>query len=70
MQNVKMNNLKKPMSGYMIFCKNMRQQIKDSGQDLTVKETMKYIGSCWRKLSIEDKTRYDLMAGDDRAKHN
>jgi protoporphyrinogen oxidase len=70
MQNVKMNKLKRPMTGYMMFCKKMRDKIKATGQDFTVKETMKTIGREWSKLSVEEKTRYDLLAGDDRAKLN
>lgn len=70
MQNVHMNNLKRPPTGYLYFCRQIRSQLKQAGTDLTTKELMGHIANQWSKLTPDQKARYDLQAGDDRAQFN
>ncbi len=39
----------------MIFAKTIRNNVKESGHDLTVQELMRLIGREWAKLSIDEK---------------
>ena len=62
MQRPAMANCRRPPTGYMVFAKLIRNNVKNSGQDLTVKELMRLIGREWQKLSIDEKYKYDVQA--------
>ena len=51
---------KRPMTGYMIFAKTIRNNVKQAGHDLTVQELMRLIGREWAKLSMDEKYQYDI----------
>ena len=55
-----MANCRRPPTGFMVFAKLIRNNVKNSGQDLTVKELMRLIGREWQKLSIDEKYKYDV----------
>ena len=50
------NAPKKPKSGYMIYCQNVRNEIKGENPDKKMIEISKILGSTWKELAEEDKT--------------
>ena len=49
---------KKPLSGYMLFAKEMRPKLKEESPDLTFGEVGKELGARWRALSDDEKAKY------------
>ena len=49
---------KKAVSGYMLFCKEMRPKVKDEMPDATFGELGKELGARWRGLSDAEKAKY------------
>ena len=49
---------KRPMSGYMLWLSEIREQIKGENPGISVTELSKVAGEKWKK--IEDKTVNDL----------
>ena len=54
------NAPKKPLSGYMLYCKQMRQQVTDENPELKSKEIVSKIASMWRELSDEEKAQFKV----------
>ena len=57
---------KKPLSGYNLFCKQRRQELKDSGQSQQMKptEVMKLLGEKWNTCSEDERSNYTQQAKD------
>eukprot|EP00548_Thalassiothrix_antarctica_P012618 CAMPEP_0194165840 /NCGR_PEP_ID=MMETSP0154-20130528/1645_1 /TAXON_ID=1049557 /ORGANISM="Thalassiothrix antarctica, Strain L6-D1" /LENGTH=75 /DNA_ID=CAMNT_0038876381 /DNA_START=138 /DNA_END=365 /DNA_ORIENTATION=- len=49
---------KKPLSGYMKFAKEHRQQVKDENADITFGQIGKKLGEMWRALDDKEKEEY------------
>ena len=49
---------KKPLSGYMLFAKEMRPKLKEESPDLSFGEVGKELGARWRALSDNEKAKY------------
>ena len=49
---------KKPLSGYMLFAKEMRPKLKEESPDLSFGEVGKELGARWRALSDDEKAKY------------
>ena len=49
---------KKPLSGYMLFAKEMRPKLKEQSPDLSFGEVGKELGARWRALSDAEKAKY------------
>ena len=52
---------KKPATGYMLFVKEMRPQVKEEFPDLSFGEYGKKLGAMWRAL--DEKTKENYKAG-------
>ena len=49
----KLNDLKKPMSPFFLFCTKTRNDLRDKGDDTKI--TAKQLGDMWDKLSKKKK---------------
>ena len=50
---------KKPLSGYLLFCKENRDQVKKEHSDFTFIQITKCLGEKWRNLSDEEKRAFN-----------
>ena len=64
------NAPKKPKSGYMIYCQNVRTEIKQENPDKKMIEISKILGSTWKELSEEDKKPYMKKASKDKKRYD
>ena len=46
------------LSGYMVFCKEMRSQIKKDYPDAGMTDMSKLLGKAWKELSDHEKSKY------------
>lgn len=53
---------KKPLSGYMLFCKQERPKIVKAHPNFTFAEVGKALGAAWRELSEAKKDEYKKKA--------
>ncbi|KAL7492365.1 hypothetical protein ACHAWT_002550 [Skeletonema menzelii] len=49
---------KKPLTGYMLFAKEMRPKVKEENPEMSFGELGKELGARWRALSEEEKGKY------------
>ncbi|KAL7426481.1 hypothetical protein ACHAXM_000465 [Skeletonema potamos] len=49
---------KKPLTGYMLFAKEMRPVVKEEQPELSFGELGKELGARWRALSDDAKAKY------------
>lgn len=54
----KKDGAKKPLSGYMLFVKHHRPQVKEENPDLTFGGIGKELGKMWRELSDKEKQEW------------
>ncbi|XP_027045962.1 FACT complex subunit SSRP1-like [Pocillopora damicornis] len=59
---------KRPMSGYMLWLSEIREQIKGENPGISVTELSKVAGEKWKK--IEDKTKWQEMAKEAKKKYD
>lgn len=64
------NSPKKPLSAYMLYCKDAREELKDSQPDLKGKDVMREMAKGWKKLSDDEKAPYEAEAEAAREKYN
>ena len=57
-KSAKPAGVKKPPSGYMLFCKSERPKIVKSKPSLTFGEVGKELGAAWKKLSDAEKAEF------------
>jgi hypothetical protein len=60
---------KKPLSSYIYFSQQIRDEIKKEKSDLSVNELMKEISARWQKASEEEKAPYNEMAHNDKKRY-
>ncbi len=53
---------KRPLSSYMLFCKDKRDEVKKENPELKSTEITKKLGELWRGLSEKKKKKYTDMA--------
>lgn len=61
--------IRRPPNAFMIFAKDRRREILYSNRSLTNKEVSKVLGSEWRLLSPDVRTRYQQMSEEMRHEH-
>lgn len=61
--------IKRPRSSYAFFMKDMRQKIATEHPDKNPRELMADIAAVWRKITDEDKARYNQMATEDKLRY-
>jgi hypothetical protein len=56
------NEPKKPLSSYMIFCSEKREEAKKQNPDMKLTEISKVLGAEWKELSDKEKKVYQDKA--------
>ena len=54
------NKPKRPLSSYVLFCNDMREELKEKHPELTFGEMNKALGKKWKEY--ENKEKYDTLA--------
>lgn len=62
-KTTKKGGSKKPLSGFMLFSKENRAQIKEDNPDITFGQIGKKLGEMWRALSDEEKQAFKDRKG-------
>ncbi|KAL4231167.1 hypothetical protein ACF0H5_008749 [Mactra antiquata] len=60
---------KKPMTGYVIFASQRRQEIKASNPELTFPEVTRQMGQEWSRMLDADKQKYLKAANEDKLRY-
>ena len=60
---------KRAQSSYMFFCAEKREELKEEEPDLKGSEIMKRLGSMWRDLDEEGKSKYETLALNDKTRY-
>ncbi|KAK8805387.1 hypothetical protein WA158_002043 [Blastocystis sp. Blastoise] len=60
---------RKPLSAYMFFCQDKRNELKVQKPTLTNQELVKEMGTMWQALEEKDKSTYDIMANNDKTRY-
>ena len=64
----KKNKLKRPLSAYMLFCREHRAQVMgEEGEKLPLGETTKRLASMWKSCDSKTKERFEEMARKEKA---
>jgi high mobility group protein B3 len=63
------NGPRRPLSGYMFFCKNMRNTIKEENPELSGKDITTELGRRWKSLSDKEKQPYLDMQNEDKQRY-
>ncbi len=61
---------KKPLSGYMLFCKEERPKVVKEHPDMKAKEVMTELGKRWKALSDEGRKKHNDKSADLKSKFN
>lgn len=60
---------KKPLSGYMMFCNDKRQDLKNDKPELSMTDCAKHLGAMWKALDEEQKKEYKIQAAAEKEKY-
>lgn len=60
---------KKPRGPYIIYCAEIRNEIKVSNPDLTMTQISKELGKRWNALSEAEKHKYQTMANEEKQRY-
>lgn len=61
---------KKPLTSYMLFCKDKRAELKALHPNMKFAELSKVMGFEWKSLSLAEKHKYAMKAVDDRTRYS
>lgn len=61
------NDVKKPLSSYMLFCKDHRKVI--ASENVAPRDVLKKLGEAWKALSDDEKSVYTEKAADDKRRY-
>jgi hypothetical protein len=64
------NAPKKPLTGYMTFCQEERENIKSENPEMKAKEIMSELGNRWKSLSEAEKKKYNDQYKAAKAKYD
>ena len=64
------NAPKRPTTGYMLYCKYARTEIKEANPGKKMTEISKILGATWKELSEEDKKPYTKKASKDKKRYD
>ena len=56
------NKPKKPLSAYMFFASNYRNEVKKANPEATLGEISKMLGGIWQELESDDKLPFEKQA--------
>ena len=65
---------KRPKSGYMLYCENRRQDVRNKNPDATFAEVIKKMASEWNNLEktpegVSEKEKFTQLAQDDKLRY-
>lgn len=60
---------KKPLSGYLFFCKDNREKLKKKNPDLKMTDLSKKLGQLWSKMSEKKKKPYVMLHEKDKIRY-
>jgi hypothetical protein len=63
------NAVKKPLSSYMLFCKDRRSVIAAENVGIAPRDVLKKLGEVWKALSADEKTVYTEKAAEDKRRY-
>eukprot|EP00798_Chlamydomonas_sp_ICE-L_P007605 gene7605-758_t len=63
------NAPKKPLSGYMFFCKDNREAVKEKDPSLKITEIASELGRMWKLLTDEEKKPFQAQAEKDKERY-
>merc|ERR1711977_622587 len=63
------NAPKKPLSAYMFFSKDAREEVKSENPDVSFGQIGKLLGAKWASLGDEEKSPYNEMASKDKERY-
>lgn len=61
---------KRPLTAYMYFCQDKRNEIKTANPEMTGTTITAHLGSLWKDLSDEKKAPYEEMQAKDKARYD
>ena len=64
------NAPKRPKTSYIFFCLDKRSEIIESTPNMPAKDIIKELGSAWRSLSSDSKTKYVDLAHKDKERYD
>jgi hypothetical protein len=63
------NAVKKPLSSYMLFCKDRRSVITAENVGIAPRDVLKKLGEVWKALSADEKSVYTEKASEDKRRY-
>lgn len=63
------NTPKRPLSAYILFCRDRRAAIKDSHPEYKVTDITKELGVQWKNISEKDKKYYESLASKEKSRY-
>ena len=63
------DGVQKNLSGYIIFCKDMRATVKTENPDINNKQIMTEMGARWKNADPETKKKYEQLASEDKERY-
>ncbi|KAL6628032.1 high mobility group box domain-containing protein, partial [Neocallimastix sp. 'constans'] len=60
---------KRPISSYMFFSQDKRNEVKSKNPDATFSEIGKITGNLWKNASAEEKEKYERKAKEDKERY-
>jgi hypothetical protein len=70
---VQIQTLKKPITGYIHFCNDVRKSVKEENSNLSPKEILSKLGELWQQIKNDggdEYKKYLKMAEDDKTRYN
>ena len=65
-KDVDPNKIKRPCSSYFQFMNDRRNKFKEDNPDMTMCQITKALTEVWKKLTEEEKGKYEDLASKDR----
>lgn len=63
------DGVQKNLSGYIIFCKDVRDTVKAENPELNNKQIMTEMGNRWRNANEDTKKKYEVLASEDKERY-
>ena len=60
---------KKPLTSYMFFCNDKREEIMTANPGKPIGEISKILGEMWKNISEKDREKYDEMNSKDKIRY-
>ena len=61
--------IKRPMSSYFLFMNDRRNKFREDNPDMTMCQITKALTEVWKKLTDEEKKKYEDMVAKDRIRY-